>query len=92
MTAFDCHLDRTELLLEELTGTLHHASGGFGDELVFGRRGEGEARSDCSTDARAHLFEREFDLSNRQERGMYKLLGGVDGGLFVEKGESSQSR
>ena len=35
---------------------------------------------------------REFDLSNRQERGMYKLLGGVDGGLFVEKGESSQSR
>ena len=36
--------------------------------------------------------EREFDLSNRQERGMYKILGGVDGGLFVEKGESSQSR
>ena len=34
----------------------------------------------------------EFDLSNRQERGIYKLLGGVDGGLFVEKGESSQSR
>ena len=36
MTAFDCHLNRTELLLEELTGALHHASGGFGDELVFG--------------------------------------------------------
>ena len=38
------------------------------------------------------LIKREFDLSNRQERGRYKLLGGVDGGLFVEKGESSQSR
>lgn len=37
-------------------------------------------------------IKREFDLSNRQERGRYKLLGGVDGGLFVEKGESSQSR
>ena len=92
MTAFDCHLDSPEFLLEELTGALHNASGGFGDELVFGRRGEGEARPYCSTDACAHFFEREFDLSNRQERGMYKLLGGVDGGLFVEKGESSQSR
>ena len=37
----------------------------------------------------APVRKREFDLSNRQERGMYKLLGGVDGGLFVEKGESS---
>ena len=36
VTAFDGHLDRTELLLEELTGALHHASGGFGDKLVFG--------------------------------------------------------
>ncbi len=38
------------------------------------------------------LIKRKFDLSNRQERGRYKLLGCVDGGLFVEKGESSQSR
>ena len=36
VTAFDCHLDSPELLLEELTGALHHASGGFGDELIFG--------------------------------------------------------
>ena len=57
MTAFDCHLDRTELLLEELTGALHHASGGFGDKLVFSRRGEGEACPDCSTDACAYFFE-----------------------------------
>jgi len=35
---------------------------------------------------------REFDLSNRQERGIYKLLGGVDRRLFVEEGGSSQSR
>ena len=62
VTAFDGHLDRTEFLLEELTGALHHASGGFGDELVFGRRGEGEARSDCSTDARAYFFEGRYLL------------------------------
>ena len=36
MTAFDGHLDSPELLLEELTGALHHAAGGLGDELVFG--------------------------------------------------------
>nr|DAO48734.1 MAG TPA: hypothetical protein [Caudoviricetes sp.] len=40
----------------------------------------------------AHFFKGEFDLSNRQERGMYILLGGVDRGLFVEEGESGQSR
>ena len=62
VTAFDCHLDRTELLLEELTGALHHASGGLGDELVFGRRGEGEARSDCSTNTRTHFFEGRYLL------------------------------
>ena len=35
---------------------------------------------------------REFDLSNSKERGMYKLLGSVDGRFFVEERESNQSR
>ena len=38
------------------------------------------------------IIEREFDLSNRQERGVYNLLSGVDGRFFVEEGESGQSR
>ena len=36
--------------------------------------------------------EREFNLSNQQERGVYNLLDGVDGRFFVEEGESGQSR
>ena len=39
-----------------------------------------------------HAKKREFDLSKRPERGMHNLLGCVDGGLFIEEGESSQSR
>ena len=38
------------------------------------------------------IISREFDLSNRQERGVYNLLSGVDGMFFVEEGESDQSR
>ena len=38
------------------------------------------------------LIKREFDLSNRQERGVYNLLSGVNGRFFIEEGESGQSR
>ena len=61
------------------------------DSIAIVRR-EGFTASADAQRPSAVVLEREFDLSNRQERGRYNLLGGVDGGLFVEKGESSQSR
>ena len=42
VATFKCYLDSAQLLLNQLTCTLHHPTGSLGDNLVLGRGSEGK--------------------------------------------------